>query len=157
MHNLPMTRHLVLSPALRRALTYEAERAAPEECCGVLLGNEKPTGDRVVTHILPAANVATTARSQSYVLDPRALLIAERWGKQGSSILGIYHSHPNAQPTPSAADSATGVSEWSYLIISLPRDQPPVLKSYRFDDGAFNEEELLCDIKGGGEDRRGST
>jgi proteasome lid subunit RPN8/RPN11 len=149
-----MSPRLVLSPALKRALSYEAERAAPDECCGVLLGREKPTGERAVSHILPATNVAAAARHQSYLLDPRALLVAERWREVGLTVLGVYHSHPDAEPSPSPSDRAASVVGWSYIIIGWRRGQVPTLKSFRCEAGEFFEEQIWYDVKGGGENRR---
>ena len=80
-------------------LIAEAAMAAPEECCGLLLGE----GDRIAT-ISPAANVAKN-RTRRFEIDPHALLAAHKAARDGGpEILGYYHSHPDGHPMPSATD-----------------------------------------------------
>jgi proteasome lid subunit RPN8/RPN11 len=160
-----MIPRLVLTAALRRALFYEAERTAPEECCGVLLGRTEPSGARVLTLIIPATNVAAGDRRLAYTIDPRALLVAERWSEHGLSVLGVYHSHPDAAPILSASDRDGRVGGWSYLIIGIstrPRLPPPTtqgepttpcIRSHRCVADDFVAEEVVYEVKGGGEDR----
>jgi desampylase len=65
------------------ALLQEAAKAAPNECCGLLLGE-----GGVVSEAHPAALFAAHR--------------AERGG--GPPLLGYYHSHPSGHPVPSATD-----------------------------------------------------
>ena len=82
-------------------LTDEAARAAPSECCGLLLG----TGDRV-DGILVAANVHATPRTH-FEIDPQLLIDAHRAARSGGpQVLGYYHSHPAGPAEPSATDQA---------------------------------------------------
>ena len=88
----------VTSGALATMLA-EAAKAAPEECCGLLLG----CGDSV-TEARPAANVAED-RMRRFELDPAALLAAHKEARRGGpQIVGYYHSHPEGHPVPSATD-----------------------------------------------------
>ncbi|MCB2075842.1 MAG: M67 family metallopeptidase [Novosphingobium sp.] len=80
-------------------LLEEAARAAPEECCGLLLGR-----DGVVTQARPAANVAQD-RATRFEIDPMALFAAHKEARAGGpELLGYYHSHPDGHPVPSATD-----------------------------------------------------
>lgn len=82
-------------------LHAEAVRAAPDECCGLLLGQGAHIGEA-----RPAANVAADPRRR-FEIDPRALIDAfraERIG--GPEVLGYYHSHPSGPAGPSAVDKA---------------------------------------------------
>lgn len=88
----------VTSEVIARLLA-EAARAAPAECCGLLLGR----GSRI-EEIRPAANVAAD-RLRRFEIDPAALLAAHREARSGGAeLLGYYHSHPAGHPTPSAID-----------------------------------------------------
>jgi proteasome lid subunit RPN8/RPN11 len=80
-------------------LIEEAAHAAPEECCGLLLGR-----DGVVTQARPAANVADD-RATRFEIDPMALFAAHKQARSGGpELLGYYHSHPEGHPVPSATD-----------------------------------------------------
>ena len=80
-------------------LLAEAANAAPEECCGLLLGS-----DEFVMEARPAANVAAD-RSRNFEIDPAALLAAHKEARRGGPrIAGYYHSHPEGHPVPSATD-----------------------------------------------------
>ena len=80
-------------------LLEEAERAAPQECCGLLLG----AGSKVL-EARPAANVALDP-ARHFEIDPAALFAAHRAARGGGpELLGYYHSHPAGHPFPSATD-----------------------------------------------------
>lgn len=80
-------------------LLAEAERAAPNECCGLLLGE----GERIV-EAQPAANIAEDP-ARRFEIDPHALLAAHKAARSGGpQLLGYYHSHPAGHPVPSATD-----------------------------------------------------
>lgn len=80
-------------------LREEAARAAPEECCGLLLGE----GERI-TEARPAENVADDRRTR-FEIDPKALLAAYKAAREGGpKVIGYYHSHPDGHPVPSATD-----------------------------------------------------
>lgn len=80
-------------------LREEASRAAPEEACGLLLGQ----AGRVET-VRPAANVHPDPRTR-FEIDPAALIAAHRAARAGGpEVLGYFHSHPAGHPRPSATD-----------------------------------------------------
>jgi proteasome lid subunit RPN8/RPN11 len=80
-------------------LLAEAARAAPAECCGLLLGR----GERI-DELRPAANIAADPRLR-FEIDPAALFAAHRAARAGGpEVVGYYHSHPVGHPQPSATD-----------------------------------------------------
>ena len=80
-------------------LRAEAHRAAPLECCGLLLGQD----DRIES-AQPAANVADDPAIR-FEIDPVALLSAHKAARGGGpQLIGYYHSHPTGHPLPSATD-----------------------------------------------------
>lgn len=82
-----------------QALLAEAARAAPDECCGLLLGH----GARV-EQARAAANVHPEPLTR-FEIDPAALLAAHKERRSGgAAIVGYYHSHPAGHPRPSAID-----------------------------------------------------
>jgi len=80
-------------------LVEEAARAAPQECCGLLLGAEG-----LIDQARPAANVASEPHIR-FEIDPLALLAAHKAARAGGAqVMGYYHSHPTGHPVPSATD-----------------------------------------------------
>ena len=82
-------------------LRHEAEKAAPNECCGLLLGREG-----VIAAARPVRNVHRAPRTH-FEIDPQALIDAHRAARQGGpEVIGYYHSHPHGPARPSATDRA---------------------------------------------------
>ena len=91
-------------------LLDEARRAAPDECCGLLLG-ELLHGGEAITQALPADNVAADRRRR-FEIDPAALLAAHKAARAGGpAVIGYYHSHPSGTAEPSAADGAEAAGD----------------------------------------------
>ena len=91
---------LVLPPHLRGELERHAQRGAPAEVCGLLLG-----APGRVERVVPARNRCAGRRSDRYELHPEDHLAAELEARAaGLEVLGVYHSHPQDPATPSQAD-----------------------------------------------------
>ena len=81
----------------------EAARAAPNEACGLLLGQAGNSGGRI-ERAMPAANVHPDPL-RHFEIDPAALIAAHRAARQGgAALLGYYHAHPAGHALPSATD-----------------------------------------------------
>lgn len=100
-------------------LKLQAETAYPEECCAVLLGRREGEVAWVV-RLVPVMNVHEEPE-HAYEISPQALISIQRHADQEQlEILGFVHSHPDAEPQPSARDLAE--AWWlgcSYGILSL--------------------------------------
>lgn len=82
------------------AMERAAAQLAPEEACGILLGE----GDRI-TAFTPAKNVHPAPRNH-FEIDPQALIDAHRSARnKGAQVLGYFHSHPSGDASPSRTDS----------------------------------------------------
>lgn len=80
-------------------LLEEAARAAPRECCGILMG-----ANGRIDEARAAANVHPEPLLR-FEIDPAALIAAHRAARAGGrEVLGYYHSHPAGHPVPSATD-----------------------------------------------------
>ncbi len=112
-----------LSSAVHEALLAEARRAAPEEACGILLGQ----GERI-SGVIPTRNVHARPETH-FEIDPRALIAAWKAEREGGpAVAGFYHSHPNDLAQPSATDRAQAAHDgriWAIVAagdISFWRD-----------------------------------
>ena len=127
----------VSRPALDRLLA-EAAGAAPEECCGILLGS-----DGSIRKVRAAANVAPDPRRR-FEIDPQALVDAHRAARRGGpQVVGYYHSHPEGPAEPSATDCAQAAHDgriWAIIgesAVTFWRDEEAgfVPLSYTVEDG----------------------
>ena len=97
---------LRVSGEVIRTILAGAERASPDECCGILLG----CGE-TVEHAVPTANVAPAIR-RHFEIDPQALVDAHRAARGGGpEVVGYYHSHPGGAAAPSATDQAMAAGD----------------------------------------------
>lgn len=91
----------VLADTAREAMLAHAARAAPDEACGLLLGQRDH-----ITEARPTANIAADP-ARYFEIDPQALIDAHRAARDGGpQLLGYYHSHPFGPAEPSATDQA---------------------------------------------------
>ena len=126
----------IVRAALDEVIAH-ARAAAPDECCGLLLG----AGDSIEA----AHRAGNLEPSPSrFLLDPRDHFAAIHAARaRGLEVLGIYHSHPGAPATPSTRDLAEAAyPEYAYLIVSL-RGEAPDCRLYRLLDGNFQERPLV--------------
>ena len=116
------------------AMVAHAREAAPDECCGVLLGR----GDEVVEAVR-ARNAAEHAATR-FLIDPKDHIDARREGRaRGLDVVGFYHSHPRSEAAPSETDAADAAYPGHlYVIVGLLAN-PPEVRVFGFDNGNFHE------------------
>ncbi len=109
----------------------------PNECCGVLAG----IGDKV-TEVYRAVNAE--ASPVKYSLAPQELLgILKRIDDAGLEVIGFYHSHTKSQAYPSATDKKLAFwPDCRYVIVSLEKQDGPVVRAFRIVDGDVSEEAI---------------
>jgi proteasome lid subunit RPN8/RPN11 len=109
-----------------------AQKAAPDECCGVLIGDAQE-----VLHAVPARNIAERPAVR-FLIDPKDHLEALRGARgRGLDVVGFYHSHPRSRAVPSETDLAeANYPNHLFLIVSL-KDASPDVQLYWLLDGNF--------------------
>ena len=113
-----------------------------EERCGFLLGHDN--GVRVVTHVVPAANVASRDRHMRFEVDALEYLRAEKFAASMQlTLLGIYHSHPNSPAVPSETDLRNAQPYFSYVILSVMKERFTEIRSWRLNQAHQFEEETV--------------
>jgi len=128
---------LRLERAYADQMIAHAREDAPNECCGIIAGN-----DGRATRLYRAVNAE--ASPYRYNVDPKDLLrIYRDIDGRGWDVLAIYHSHTHTEAYPSPTD--VRLAAWPdayYLIVSLADEASPVLRAFRIQDGQVSEEEL---------------
>lgn len=113
----------------RRALITLARvfsAVEPAEGCALLLGSGGR--DWHLQRIWPVLNSwpRPQERNRRFSLDPREQLLAQRWARDRDlRVLGCAHSHPGADPCPSATDLALTVAPALMLIGGRPIASAP--------------------------------
>ena len=117
-------------------LIEQAEKDAPDESCGYLLG----IGDEV-TENYPMENIDHSAEHFSFA--PREQFAALRYARgKGLKILANWHSHPASPSRPSQEDlRLANDPSIRYAILSL-LDGEPKLNSFRILNGEVVDKEI---------------
>ena len=122
---------LTLSAAVEAVIIAHAQRDAPRECCGLLVGS-----DQTIEHAIPVANAATDP-TRRYFIEPTAYLQVLRDARRRSrEVIGVYHSHPRSAAIPSPTDAAEGFGNFIFLIVGLV-GTPPEVTAWIWVDGNF--------------------
>lgn len=140
---------LKLNHTALHKIKLQAMRTYPEECCGVLLGKEERQ-TKVVYDILPMNNKKNENRTTRYLILPEDYKRAEEEAsKEGVSLMGLYHSHPDHPSQPSEVDLEHALPWWSYIIVSVEDGQPTAVTSWVLsDDHLMFEKEFLEIVDG---------
>ena len=121
---------IVLASMISHALESD-----PEECCGVLIGNDDQAEQ---------ARRIRNAHSEPirrFEMPPMDLMRAESEAEaKGRKIVAIYHSHTHTQAYPSQTDVNNAVQSWwtepYYVLISLVEKTRPIVRAFRISDDA---------------------
>jgi [CysO sulfur-carrier protein]-S-L-cysteine hydrolase len=125
-----------VSREIYEELIAHAREDAPNECCGLIGGNEG-----VAKTVYRARNAE--ASPLRYNLDPQdQFRIMTEMDERGEELAGIYHSHTASPAYPSQTDiNLAAYPGTLYLIVSLAEGEEP-LRGYRIEDGTVDEVEL---------------
>lgn len=126
---------LKLSRTAALQIRRHAETGYPEEICGGLLGRWAADGTVAVVRATPTANRRAEGRERRYLIGPDEVRDLERQADEsGLQVVGYYHSHPDAPPTPSEFDREQAWPWYAYLIIAVSRGRAGEAKAWRLSD-----------------------
>ncbi|MDR1577109.1 MAG: M67 family metallopeptidase [Deltaproteobacteria bacterium] len=132
----------------RQSIVMDAQKAWPEEGCGLLLGRQEQER-RTIAKLLSLTNAREDqARRNRFLITPEDFIQAELAAlKLGLDILGIYHSHPDQPAIPSEFDRQWALPFYSYVIVSIVGGQFAAIASWRLADdrSAFWAEEFVAE------------
>jgi len=121
------------------------ESAYPYEGAGLMLGKEE--GNRIVSSLLFLENARDKANQHNrYLITAEDMLRGEQEAARlNSSILGIFHSHPDHPNLPSEYDREFAIPWYSYLITSVNNGKAAGSRCWRLEDNreSFSEETIL--------------
>lgn len=129
-----MPRVIHIHASVHTRLIEHARLTPLLECCGLLAGR-----DSVITTALPATNAL--ASPTAFEIAPRELFsLFREIRRAGLDHLGIYHSHPSGDNSPSASDIERAYyAEVAYFIISPRLKAPRPVRAYSIREGRTTE------------------
>ena len=121
-----------------QSILAQAQKDAPVESCGYLLGPDKETA----TENFPMTNIDHSEEHFSF--DPKEQFAAIKYARQqGLKIVGNWHSHPASPSRPSEEDKRLAYDpNILYFILSLAEEKP-VLNAFRIAEGEVTEKITL--------------
>ncbi len=110
---------ILIDRAELRRIVDAAEAAYPGECCGLLVGVQRPNGDIEVRRAIASRNLAKGP--DRFEIDPQLWVDVTRAHRGGPQrVVGLYHSHPDRPAQPSAIDlEAAWGEELIWIIVSV--------------------------------------
>jgi proteasome lid subunit RPN8/RPN11 len=132
-------------------IVAHAKRAAPHECCGLLVGRPADGPADAGPHVLeaiPASNGASDP-ARRYEISPvdyfaqlrrcRTINAAQH---ERFAVIGAYHSHPRRGPEPSETDTAQAFRDFVFVIVGLGDGAGMQIRAYTLEGGALAPIEL---------------
>lgn len=129
---------VTITESAYQSILAQAQKDAPVESCGYLLGTDKETA----TENYPMTNIDHAEEHFSF--DPKEQFAAIKYArKNGLAIVGNWHSHPASPSRPSEEDKRLAYDpNILYFILSLAEEEP-VLNAFRIVDGEVTEKTAL--------------
>jgi proteasome lid subunit RPN8/RPN11 len=104
-------------------MVAHARSTYPNECCGAMLG-ANDDGVKTVNESVVLENAHRGPQQSRYELRPEDLLAAERAARQrGLELIGIYHSHPDADAYFSETDLKNSCPWYSFVVLSVKKGE----------------------------------
>ena len=142
-------KNLALSPEADIVMRKDAVRAFPNECCGFMYGHETSI-ERIITMAIPVINSKDGDQRRRFEIDPFDYMKAEAYAlKHNTTLLGVYHSHPQHPAIASETDLKSAMPFFSYVIYSVIDGRINDIKSWQLIDNgeSFYEEEILAGLR----------
>ena len=129
---------VTITESAYQSILAQAQKDAPVESCGYLLGPDKETA----TENFPMTNIDHSEEHFSF--DPKEQFAAVKYARQkGLKMVGTWHSHPASPSRPSEEDKRLAFDpNILYFILSLAGEKP-VLNAFRIVEGKVTEEITL--------------
>jgi proteasome lid subunit RPN8/RPN11 len=127
------------------AIRSHGREAYPEECCGALVGRRQD-GAVSVIRVERLPNAREGDRRRRYVIAPEDYVrVEESADREGLSLVGFYHSHPDHPAVPSEYDREHALPFFHYLVLAVAGGQPGEAAAWILEENrnVFVREELV--------------
>lgn len=128
-----------IRPEVLAAIEQHARRAAPDECCGLLIAR-----NGAIDEAIAVDNCAADPRRRYEISSRDHLDALKRCRGSDAIVIGAYHSHPKSAPNPSATDRAVAFSDFLYVIAGPVTGTSGFdVRAYRLTGGNFRQVGLV--------------
>lgn len=144
-----MSLPIQISPQAYDVMRQHAEEHFPDECCGFLYGHDNDVS-RNIMQAVPVLNVKVGDKRRRFEISPQDYMKAERYALlQQTTLLGVYHSHPQHPAIASEHDLKQAMPYFSYVILSVMDGKTADIKSWQLNEAntAFAEETITAKFK----------
>jgi len=134
-----------IEPQAWEEMVAHARATYPNECCGAMLGRVD-NGDKIVQLALRLENAYEGEQRNRYEVRPEDLLVAERRARrEGLELVGIFHSHPDADAYFSETDLKNSCPWYSFVVLSVKGGEVDHARSFlpNAEQTGAVEEELI--------------
>jgi proteasome lid subunit RPN8/RPN11 len=148
----PAADAVIITRDVLKDIARHAVTEAPNECCGLLVGEDGRIDGSVRARNLRAwrwrralaivewvrGRVGARALPVRYLIDPRDHFAALKLARaRGLRVIGAYHSHPDSPPVPSRTDLAEAMDFSLVHVIVRPAAGaiPFEVRAWRLEDG----------------------
>lgn len=116
-----------LSKKASEQMDLAANRAYPDECCGILLGKVDENAEKGYVEVLEAREATNQIqgrrKNSHFEMDPLFLYQVEREIEgSGLEVIGIFHSHPDCKAVFSEEDIKYMVPGLVYTVLSVTKE-----------------------------------
>jgi proteasome lid subunit RPN8/RPN11 len=134
---------LKLTADQQAAMFEHAERTFPDECCGAIFGNVGD-GSREIVELRAMENTwDEEERRRRFLITPAEYMRVEREADdRGLSLIGFYHSHPNAEARPSEFDREHAWPWFAYPIVEVRDGEAAGIRAWQLQDDRSGYDEL---------------
>jgi proteasome lid subunit RPN8/RPN11 len=125
---------IAIPSQIHEAMVAHAQFCFPEEACGLIALD----GDQMLRMVYATTNV-DRSRVRFTVSPAEHFGAIQHAERQGWTIAGSFHSHPQSPAFPSARDIAGALDpEWLYVVVGVGDDHPE-LRGFRIRDQQVSE------------------
>ena len=138
--------HIILTSELQARIKAQMEGTYPNEGGGFLLGTLN--GDSVRIHDITQVDNVFESEEQyhRYAMTPQDWMrLEDDADARGLTLVGYYHSHPNARAIPSVYDRDHALPNFVYIITQVNDGKAAEQRVWRLrtDRSQFDEQELV--------------
>lgn len=123
-----------LDQTAEQIIREHGEKDFPNECVGFLYGTEKD-GIRNIKLARPIINSKEGDQKRRFEVSPIDYMKAEQYALlNDTTLIGVYHSHPQHPAIPSEHDLKQALPFFSYIIVSVLDGKSDKLFSWRLNE-----------------------
>jgi len=124
--------NIVLEAALQQKIFRQMEAAYPNEGGGFLLGHLETDTVRIADIVQVQNTFEAEEQFHRYAMTPLDWArLEDDADARGLTLVGYYHSHPNAPAIPSIYDRDHALPNFTYIITSVQNGQAVDMRVWR--------------------------